>query len=277
MLLLLLLGLASCNMLSSIDITTWELLGAARIAGRTISLTPDAQNKAGAAVAGAPAGSLGIDWYADVTLRLHGSGLDLVGDGVGIWYTRDRLQLRRDGLFGASARYAGIAVLCATFTGQNQVPRLSMIANDGTEFVSSRPSGEDFQSSLHSPAGCNLNRKIGGDSILSLRVSARDAGHRVDLFYYVDTVMVSAIDRQWTFCTSIPETGVRLLSGGYFGVSASTSDLTSAHDLLSFSVLQGVAGLGMAEIPSARYLGQITLGSAQTGSADATVDHSVGE
>ena len=33
------------------------------------------------------------DWELHVHFKVHGSGTDLFGDGIAIWYAKDRLQL----------------------------------------------------------------------------------------------------------------------------------------------------------------------------------------
>ena len=213
----------------------WEILGHAVLADKVVRLTPDAQSKVGIATSREPL-HLGDTWQATAGFRIHGAGLTLVGDGVALWYTRDKLYVHPSGLFGANPRYAGLGVFLATYVGESRLPHISLVVNDGTELATSRASGQ-YQSSLHPAAGCDLDRHLSGDAFISLRVRVSDGGHRIDVHYNVGSAGLDEKSRTWTTCTSISDSGIHIESGFLFGTSATTGDLTDTHDLVEFSVV----------------------------------------
>ena len=221
--------------IAQVPLASLERVGdASFIEGVGVRLTPDAQSKAGIASVRSTMPHLS-EWQVDATFQLHGAGVTLVGDGVAVWYTREKLAAHPGGLLGANPRFAGIAVLLATYIGQSRRPRVSVVANDGTEVVSRTDSGT-YQSSLHPAAGCNLDRYLSGDAFVSVRLRISDAGRHAEVLYDIGTAAGESASRQWTSCVSVPEIGMRLAPEGVLSVSASTGDLTQAHDLVELAV-----------------------------------------
>lgn len=214
---------------------SWQLLGDASFVEQVIRLTTDSQSRIGIALALDASPFIEDGWQVDATFRLHGVGLTLVGDGVALWYTRDRLYVHPGGVLGANPRYAGIAAFLSTYVGQSRHPRLSLVANDGTEIVSSRDPGV-FASSLHPAASCDLNRRLSGDALVGVRLVVKRGGRAADLFYDIGAAAGERASRSWTLCASVTDLGVRLEPRGALGVSAATGDLTQAHDLVELTV-----------------------------------------
>ncbi|PNJ08560.1 LMAN2L isoform 4 [Pongo abelii] len=69
----------------------WNLMGNAMVMTQYIRLTPDMQSKQGALWNRVPC--FLRDWELQVHFKIHGQGKkNLHGDGLAIWYTKDRMQ-----------------------------------------------------------------------------------------------------------------------------------------------------------------------------------------
>lgn len=229
----------SAGFSGSASAPSWQLLGDAAFDGEAIRLTTDSQNKVGIAVARNASPLLVDGWRVDALFRLHGAGLTLVGDGVGLWYTRDALYVHPGGILGANPRFAGVVVLLRTYVGQNRPPRLSLVANDGTEILYSSEPGV-YQTSLHPAACCDLDRLLSGDALVGLRLDVRRGGRAADLYYVVGSAAGEGATRSWTPCVSVADLGVQLEPRGALGVSAATGDLSQAHDLVELIIVHEV-------------------------------------
>lgn len=74
----------------------WNLMGNAMVMTQYIRLTPDMQSKQGALWNRVPC--FLRDWELQVHFKIHGQGKkNLHGDGLAIWYTKDRMQPGNDG------------------------------------------------------------------------------------------------------------------------------------------------------------------------------------
>ncbi|CAH7227709.1 Lman2l [Phodopus roborovskii] len=72
----------------------WNLMGNAMVMTQYIRLTPDMQSKQGALWNRVPC--FLKDWELQVHFKIHGQGKkNLHGDGLAIWYTKDRMQPAR--------------------------------------------------------------------------------------------------------------------------------------------------------------------------------------
>lgn len=57
------------------------------------------------------------NWDLQVHFKVHGKGKDLFGDGLAIWYAKDRMQ---DGpVFGSIDYFHGLAVILDTYSNHN--------------------------------------------------------------------------------------------------------------------------------------------------------------
>lgn len=80
-----------------------------------VRLTPDLQSKQGAIWNSVPVSSR--NWELQIQFKVHGKGRDLFGDGMAIWYTKDRLL---DGpVFGSADFFKGLAIILDTYSNHN--------------------------------------------------------------------------------------------------------------------------------------------------------------
>lgn len=57
------------------------------------------------------------NWELQIQFKVYGKGKDLFGDGLAIWYTKDRL---RDGpVFGSIDYFQGLAIILDTYSNHN--------------------------------------------------------------------------------------------------------------------------------------------------------------
>uniref|UniRef100_A0A3Q2PS25 Lectin, mannose-binding 2-like a n=1 Tax=Fundulus heteroclitus TaxID=8078 RepID=A0A3Q2PS25_FUNHE len=177
------------------------------------------------------------DWEMQVHFKVHGQGKkNLNGDGLAIWYTKERMQ--KGPVFGNKDNFTGLGVFVDTYPNEEKhieaqkkryTPRtqrifpyvLAMVGN-GTISYDHERDGRPTEL-----GGCNaMVRNLQHDTFLFIRYVRRRL-----------TVMID-IDGQheWRDCLDIP--GVRLPLGYYFGASAITGDLSDNHDIISLKLYQ---------------------------------------
>ncbi|KAF7688570.1 lectin, mannose-binding 2-like a [Silurus meridionalis] len=213
----------------------WELMGDAMVTTDQVRLTPDLQSKQGAVWSRMPCHLK--DWELQVHFKIHGQGKkNLNGDGMAIWYTKERVQ--KGPVFGNEDLFTGLGVFIDTYPNEEKhieaqkkryTPRtqrifpyvLAMVGN-GTISYDHERDGRPTEL-----GGCNaMVRNLKHDTFIFIRYVRRRL-----------TVMID-IDGQheWRDCLDIP--GVRLPQGYYFGASAITGDLSDNHDLISLKLYQ---------------------------------------
>ncbi|KAI4883733.1 hypothetical protein NFI96_020870, partial [Prochilodus magdalenae] len=213
----------------------WELMGDALVTTDQVRLTPDMQSKQGAVWSRMPCHLK--DWELQVHFKIHGQGKkNLNGDGLAVWYTKERMQ--NGPVFGNQDFFTGLGVFVDTYPNEEKhieaqkkryTPRtqrifpyvLAMVGN-GTISYDHERDGRPTEL-----GGCNaMVRNLKHDTFLFIRYVRRRL-----------TVMID-IDGQheWRDCLDIP--GVRLPQGYYFGASAITGDLSDNHDLISMKLYQ---------------------------------------
>ncbi|GAB5567091.1 vesicular integral-membrane protein VIP36 isoform X1 [Prionailurus iriomotensis] len=153
------------------------------------------------------------DWEMHVHFKVHGAGKkNLHGDGIALWYTRDRLV--PGPVFGSKDNFHGLAIFLDTYpndeTTERVFPYISVMVNNGS--LSYDHSKDGRWTEL---AGCTADfRNRDHDTFLAVRYSRGRL-----------TVMTDLEDKnEWKNCIDI--TGVRLPTGYYFGASAGTGDLS---------------------------------------------------
>ena len=57
------------------------------------------------------------NWELQVHLKIHGKGKDLFGDGMAIWYAKDRMM--PGPVFGNMDYHHGLAVIIDTYSNHN--------------------------------------------------------------------------------------------------------------------------------------------------------------
>ncbi|KAM8873441.1 lectin, mannose-binding 2-like a [Synchiropus picturatus] len=219
----------------SLGSSHWELQGDAMVTTEQVRLTPEMQSRQGAVWSRLPCHLK--DWEMQVHFKIHGQGKkNLNGDGLAIWYTKERMQ--KGPVFGNMDNFTGLGVFVDTYPNEEKhleaqkkryTPRtqrifpfvLAMVGN-GTISYDHERDGRPTEL-----GGCNaMIRNLKHDTFLFIRYIRRRL-----------TVMID-IDGQheWRDCLDIP--GVRLPLGYYFGATAVTGDLSDNHDIISLKLYQ---------------------------------------
>ncbi|XP_034751732.1 lectin, mannose-binding 2-like a isoform X1 [Etheostoma cragini] len=219
----------------SLGSSHWELMGDAMVTTEQVRLTPDMQSRQGAVWSRLPCHL--TDWEMQVHFKIHGQGKkNLNGDGLAIWYTKERAQ--KGPVFGNMDNFTGLGVFVDTYPNEEKhleaqkkryTPRtqrifpfvLAMVGNGSISYDHER---DGRPTEL---GGCNaMVRNLKHDTFLFIRYVRRRL-----------TVMID-IDGQheWRDCLDIP--GVRLPKGYYFGATAITGDLSDNHDIISLKLYQ---------------------------------------
>eukprot|EP00062_Callorhinchus_milii_P026641 gi/632988999/ref/XP_007883410.1/ PREDICTED: VIP36-like protein [Callorhinchus milii] len=213
----------------------WELLGNAMVTTQFVRLTPDLQSRQGAIWNRIPCALR--DWELQVHFKIHGQGKkNLNGDGLGIWYTRDRMQAGP--VFGSADQFSGLGVFVDTYpneekqheskkrryspTTQRIFPYLSAMVGNGSISYDHTRDGRPNEI-----GGCSAHvRNLNHDTFIVIRYLRRRL-----------TVMIDIDGKnEWRDCIDVP--GVRLPLRYYFGASSATGDLTDNHDIVSLKLYQ---------------------------------------
>ncbi|CAB1324999.1 unnamed protein product, partial [Coregonus sp. 'balchen'] len=90
----------------------WDFWGSTLVTSSYVRLTPDERSKQGSIWNTVPVYLK--DWEMHVQYKIHGSGKkDLHGDGIAIWYTKERLH--PGPIFGNQDHFVGLALFVDTF------------------------------------------------------------------------------------------------------------------------------------------------------------------
>ncbi|KAL0277462.1 UNVERIFIED_CONTAM: hypothetical protein PYX00_004728 [Menopon gallinae] len=201
----------------------WDFVGNTIVTNNYIRLTPDAQSKQGAIWNSVPCNVR--NWELQIHFKVHGQSKELYGDGFAIWYAKDRMKLGP--AFGSIDYFQGLAVILDTYSNHNgphkhQHPYISAMVNNGTLHYDHDRDGTHTQL-----AGCEAKfRNFDHNTHVSIR-------------YERDTLTVSTdLDNlgTWKQCFSVK--GIVLPTGYYFGISATTGDLSDNHDIISIRLLE---------------------------------------
>uniref|UniRef100_UPI003AAC5853 lectin, mannose-binding 2-like a isoform X3 n=1 Tax=Centroberyx gerrardi TaxID=166262 RepID=UPI003AAC5853 len=202
----------------------WELMGDAMVTTDQVRLTPDMQSRQGAVWSRIPCHLR--DWEMQVHFKIHGQGKkNLNGDGLAIWYTKERMQ--KGPVFGNVDNFTGLGVFVDTYPNEEKQSErifpfvLAMVGNGSISYDHER---DGRPTEL---GGCNaMVRNLKHDTFLFIRYVRRRL-----------TVMIDIEGQhEWRDCLDIP--GVRLPQGYYFGASAITGDLSDNHDVISLKLYQ---------------------------------------
>ncbi|GBN85288.1 VIP36-like protein [Araneus ventricosus] len=203
----------------------WDLTGSSQLAETSIRLTPDEPGKQGAIWSNYP--MISNDWEFHVQFHIHGKGVHLNGDGIAFWYVRD--PLHAGSVFGSKDYWSGLGIFIDTFenaaTPHNHLhPYLSAVVNNG-----SFPYHHDEHGTAGQIGGCHLQAR-------NLEWPAKIA------ISYISDVLTVYVDSQgndnWAQC--FRALGVHLPTGYSFGVSASTSEYSDNHDVVSITTLDNI-------------------------------------
>ncbi|XP_069475175.1 VIP36-like protein isoform X2 [Ambystoma mexicanum] len=202
----------------------WDIMGNAIVTPQYIRLTPDMQSKQGAIWNRVPCYLR--DWELQVNFKIHGQGKkNLVGDGLAVWYTKDRMQ--SGPVFGSKDNFLGLAVFVDTYPNEEKTqervfPYISAMVSNGSLVYDHSRDGRPTEL-----GGCTaVVRNLNHDTVMVIRYVKRRL-----------TVMIDIEGKQeWRDCIDIP--GVRLPRGYFFGASSVTGDLSDNHDILSLKLYQ---------------------------------------
>jgi len=201
----------------------WDFAGHTIITNDYVRLTPDKQSMSGSLWNSVPIQSR--NWDLQVHFKVHGKGKDLFGDGFAIWYVKDRLE--QGPVFGSKDFFSGLAIILDTYSNHNgahnhQHPYISAMVNNGTLTYDHDRDGTHTQL-----AGCEAKfRNLNHDTHVSIR-------------YENDVLTVSTdIENKMAWKECFQVSGVQLPTGYYFGVSATTGDLSDNHDIYSIRLFE---------------------------------------
>nr|CAD7570739.1 unnamed protein product [Timema californicum] len=195
---------------AGMTIPYWDFIGSTMVTNNYVRLTPDDQSKRGLLWNSVPCSVR--NWELQVHFKVHGKGKDLYGDGLAIWYAKDRM-IPGD-VFGNQDFFQGLAVILDTYSNHNgphnhQHPYVSAMVNNGSLHYDHDRDGTHTQL-----AGCEAKfRNVAHDTHIAIR--------------YENDVLTVSTDVEnkaaWKECLSVK--GVRLPTGYYFGVTAANRRL----------------------------------------------------
>ncbi|XP_063980277.1 vesicular integral-membrane protein VIP36 [Diachasmimorpha longicaudata] len=204
-------------------IPSWDFMGSTMVTNDYIRLTADLQSQQGALWNSVPCNVR--NWEVQIHFKVHGKGRDLYGDGFAIWYAKDKMQTGP--VFGNQDFFQGLAVILDTYSNHNgphnhQHPYISAMVNNGSLHYDHDRDGTHTQL-----AGCEAKfRNLDHDTHIAMR-------------YEGDTLSVSTdIDNKATWKPCFTVSGLKLPTGYYFGVTATTGDLSDNHDIVSIRLFE---------------------------------------
>ncbi|KAG7189988.1 hypothetical protein KM043_006146 [Ampulex compressa] len=208
---------------SGMTVPYWDFVGSTMVTKNYVRLTPDLQSKQGVLWNSVPCNVR--NWELQVHFKVHGKGKDLFGDGFVIWYAKERMRLGP--VFGNIDFFQGLAIILDTYSNHNgrhnhQHPYVSAMVNNGSLHYDHDRDGTHTQL-----AGCEAKfRNLEHDTHIAVR-------------YERDILTVSmdiANKAAWDECFSVKD--IKLPTGYYFGITATTGDLSDNHDVLSIRLFE---------------------------------------
>lgn len=247
-------------------LSRFRLGGDAELNQGRLRLTRDAQSQAGWAWSktGTPA-RMEDEWSMEIDVQLHGKSSSLSGDGMAIWLSTRPLDGdavapgRSQSLgpnFGMPARFAGLGLFLDTFDNapgrhSRRFPYVAGVflpqpqaGQPEEEYAHNAP---EFAHAMDASQGCTEAIRstdphgTASDRTVTLRLEyegpPRGAPRTQNSGILSVSVLPAARPRQsdnspagsWRHCFVLR--GVRLPSGLFLGASASTGDLTDAHEI----------------------------------------------
>jgi len=221
---------------SGFGVPNWDFQGSTMVTSNYIRLTPDQKSKQGALWNKIPCKVR--NWEVQINFKVTGTTKDLFGDGFAFWYTKDRMEI--GSVFGSKDYFSGLAIIADTYSNHMartnfQHPYLSAMVNNGSVSYDHEKDGK-------------------GTMLGGCEVKFRNKQHEtwITIRYENDRLTIShdlQNKRSWTPCFTME--GVKLPTGYYFGMSATTGDLSDAHDVISVKTyeLDTPAGVSKEERP----------------------------
>ena len=221
---------------------TWHLSGATVSTPNLLRLTPDKQSHKGGLWTSSAVKNIGQEWEITLRFNVWGRGDTYFGDGFALWYSEEPSLTGK--VFGARDYWKGLGILFDTYDNGNRAtqnhPFITVMYNDGTHSFVHGDGGlqqgvpachAGFRSVFKSTPS-RMDPPVSQASAVKVRY--RHGRVTVDLnLHSSDT---------WTRCVDV-ENVVLPDFGYYFGVTASTGDLSDNHDIHSFAVSSTTAPL----------------------------------
>jgi len=221
---------------SGFGVPNWDFQGSTMVTSSHIRLTPDQRSKQGALWNKMPCRVR--NWEVQLNFKVTGTKRDLFGDGFVFWYTKERMEVGP--VFGSRDFFSGLAIIGDTYSNHmarhnHQHPYMSAMVNNGSISYDHDRDGTDTML-----GGCEVKfRNMQHETWIAIRYE----NDRLTLSHDLDD------KRAWAPCFSMDN--VKLPTGYYFGLSATTGDLSDAHDVISIKTyeLDTAAGVPKEERP----------------------------
>lgn len=68
------------------------------------------------------------NWEVVVTFKVHGKGKELFGDGLALWYAKERMV--PGPVFGSKDYFSGLAIILDTYSNHNGPHNVSICYNN---------------------------------------------------------------------------------------------------------------------------------------------------
>ncbi|XP_064630591.1 vesicular integral-membrane protein VIP36-like isoform X2 [Lineus longissimus] len=208
---------------SGLNIPLWDFSGSTMVTNSFVRLTPDRQSKQGGLWNSMPCHVR--DWELHVHFKVWGQGTDLFGDGMAIWYSKERMNLGP--VFGNKNGFTGLGIFLDTYSNHNGPhnhghPYISAMVSNGSLHYDHDRDGTHTEL-----AGCESQiRNKDHDTLIAIR-------------YTGNTLTVSTdIDGKAAWKKCFETKGVHLPTGFYFGASAATGQLADNHDIISMKLYE---------------------------------------
>uniref|UniRef100_A0A336MAH6 CSON014351 protein n=1 Tax=Culicoides sonorensis TaxID=179676 RepID=A0A336MAH6_CULSO len=226
---------------SSMTVPNWDFFGSTMVTSNFIRLTSDVQSQRGSLWNQVPV--MSRNWDIVVSFKVHGKGKELFGDGMAIWYAKDRLT---DGpVFGSKDYFSGLAIILDTYSNHNgphnhQHPYISAMVNNG-----SLTYDHDRDGTLTQLSGCEgkfrnfdyetririkyENDVLSGEWNLIWFFCHNNKNFFIKFQQFSRTLKINNNGVRNCFVVE----GVKLPTGYFIGASSATGDLTDAHEINS--------------------------------------------
>lgn len=208
---------------SGFGVPNWDFQGSTMVTSNYIRLTPDQRSKQGALWNKIPCRVR--NWEVQIQFKVTGTTKDLFGDGFAFWYSRERMV--SGPVFGSKDEFSGLSIIADTYSNHNgphnhQHPYISAMVNNGTLTYD-----HDRDGTHTMLGGCEVKfRNFQHETWLAIRYE----NDRLTLSHDLQN------KRAWAPCFTLD--GVKLPTGYYFGMSATTGDLSDAHDIISIKTYE---------------------------------------
>ncbi|XP_017486417.1 PREDICTED: VIP36-like protein [Rhagoletis zephyria] len=206
----------------------WDIFGNVIITPEYVRLTSDLQGRSGGIFNTIPVKA--NHWEVHLHFKIHGSGSKFFGDGMAFWYLNE--PLKPGSVFGASDYFSGFALIIDTYFNsqknhqkqRHKHPMIALMPNNGSLSYSHDKDGFGVPGIL---SYCQAEvRQVRHETYLAIRYENEE----LRVMTNIDG------DQEWKHCVSLKR--LHLPKMGYFGLSASTGDLSDNHDVIFLKVYE---------------------------------------